>query len=139
MKSSDVGAGPISVSRSKINTDLYLYWTETWNKAVAEAWRDPGFAEALVANPKKALLDKFGFVFHDSINLTVVQTEPGAKDPAGEPYGWTPGGSGGDSWNLVPTDVTIHLPAAPAAEEQGVAVMAYWETDAALPFSCACC
>lgn len=125
-------------SQSTLNANLYLLWVETWNKAVALAWRDPGFAKWLVADPKAALEKQFGFVFHDQVDLSVTAIEEGAADPDGRPYGWTNGADGPEGWHLPSTRIELFLPPAPEATEQAVAVMAYWETDEALPFSCSC-
>lgn len=138
MKSDPEPTDLAGYSRSQTDADLYLYWAETWNKAVAESWRDPEFAKALVADPKKALFEKYGFVFKEKVEISVVQVAEGATDPDGRPYGWTDGANGPAGWNLPGTKVQFFLPPAPAASEQAVAVMAYWETGEALPFSCGC-
>lgn len=139
MKEPPQAPGRPDRSHSHSNADLLLLWTETWNLAIAEAWRDPEFAAQLIADPKKALWEKFRFVFHEAVIVTVKPVDPHEDGPNGKPYGWTPGALGPEGWNLPPTEVTFYLPPPPAATEQAVAVMAYWFTGEALPFSTICC
>ncbi len=126
----------MSNSQAQNNSDLLLLWTETWNQAVALAWRDDEFQKQLLAHPKRALQQKFGFVFQEAIDFKVKTVD---EAPEKGDYGWTPGAIGPDGWNLPATEVTLYLPPAPDASEQGVAVMAYWFTSEQLPFSTACC
>lgn len=125
------------LGESNVDSTLYLYWVETWNKAVAEAWRDKDFAAFLLKDPKRALQQRFGFVFQENIDLTVKTTPE--VDGDGVATGWRTGADGPNGWNLPATEVTLYLPPAPEATEQAVAVMAYWETGYGLPFSTACC
>lgn len=135
-----IGLAPMTdgLHPSQTNSELYLHWIGTWNKAVAESWRDPEFAKALVANPKEALREKFGFVFREKMTLIVEPVEKGSADEDGNPHGWTTGADGPGGWHLPCTEVRMFLPPPPEASEEAVAVMAYWETGQALPFSTLC-
>lgn len=84
-------------------------------QAIAVAWHDDAFREALIADPKKALFERFDYQY--PFNLTLK-----AQLDTSE---WTPLTNGG--WTTLENNVLeLVLPPAPAQpEQQAVALAAY--------------
>jgi len=69
-------------------------WQILWIKAVAFAWKDASFKDALIANPRSALEKTFGYTVPAGVTLKVEQLGKPLQSPGG----------------LVQEDGTVTLP-----------------------------
>lgn len=83
-------------------------WQVLWIKAVALSWKDPAFKKELLADPAKALKDKFGYTLPPHLTLKV---HPVGKIEKQE--GDTRGSSFTLPAELKKGEVTLPLPSPP--------------------------
>jgi ribosomally synthesized peptide (two-chain TOMM family) len=117
---------------SSSSTATTSQWHVVWLKAVAKAWKDKAFEAELKKDPRKALKKEFNFEFPKSINFSVKETPAGATRS-----GATRSGGTRSAAKKAPSNedalfeasdedskmcVHLHLPPAPADEEQAVAL-----------------
>lgn len=107
-------------------------WQIAWQQAIARAWTDAAFKEALLRDPRAALFDAFGFSLPPHLDLVVFDAKSAGWEPpvaAGKP----------GQWHLPKTVVVMPLPPPPADEKQQVvALAAYNATGQSTPFTCCC-
>jgi ribosomally synthesized peptide (two-chain TOMM family) len=107
-------------------------WPVVWLQAIALSWTDAAFKEALLHDPRTAILKAFGFTLPPLMDLVVFDAKSA---------GWEPPAAVGSpsQWSLPRTVVVMPLPPAPANEkQQGVALAAYNATGQSSPFTCCC-
>jgi ribosomally synthesized peptide (two-chain TOMM family) len=106
-----------------------LEWQEVWLAAVALSWRDPGFKERLLKDPRTAIAESFGYNLPPFLKLKLTD---GSKLPP--QYGWHAGGQ--DGWSLPVSDLDMVLPAPPAdIKDQAVALADYSSAGRTYPFT----
>lgn len=112
-----------------------MHWGVIWPRAIALAWEDSAFHAELKANPRKAIMDKFGYELMPDLDLTV---EDAPAEAAFDPSCATlKDGKAGDPWSKMPQlKLTLAIPPKPAPELQAVAITAYQDTGRTYPFSC---
>ncbi|HZU85332.1 MAG TPA: BMA_0021/BMA_0022 family TOMM bacteriocin [Polyangiaceae bacterium] len=114
--------------------DQIAKWERVWAEAVALAWRQwdqaNGFKDALLADPRKAILDRFGFQLPLDVDLRVeVSKQPADYD------------KGTESWQhpRAVSHLTLTLPKPPAkVEDQAIALSHYVASGRSMPFTCCC-
>jgi ribosomally synthesized peptide (two-chain TOMM family) len=132
---------PLFQARAATGTDYKpgalestMHWQVIWPRAIARAWEDKAFHDALVADPRKAISDHFGYELSEDLDLTVVDAPAEATfDATAEqkPEGTT------DPWAKLPKlKLTISIPPAPEPALQAVAITSYQDTGRTYPFTC---
>jgi ribosomally synthesized peptide (two-chain TOMM family) len=92
----------------------FLQYRAVIVQAIAVAWHDPQFLDRLLADPKKALHERFGYDYPMHMTLKV------HADSAT----WTPTSNGGWTTSQVNT-LELVLPPAPPSDQVAVALAAY--------------
>lgn len=116
--------------------DTAIKWQMVWLEAIALAWRDAGFKELLLANPRAALKDFFNFDLGPYVKLTVREASPpeGSRPPETRLQhafeGWDPAS------DPLTSEMIMALPPAPRLENQAVALSFYNASGRAYPFTC---
>ncbi len=112
-----------------------MHWQVIWPRAIARAWEDEAFHAALLADPRKAILEGFGYELSPDLDLTIADAPADATfDPALE---GKPDGEATDPWGKLPNlALTISIPPAPPPALQAVAITAYQDTGRTYPFTC---
>jgi ribosomally synthesized peptide (two-chain TOMM family) len=102
-----------------------LEFQEVYLRAIALAWRDDSFKQALETDAALALQQFFGYKLPWNINLTVSSPPPG--------HGWS---ATGQCWELPPNSMTFGLPQRPDIEEEAIALAAYNDAGPCYLFTC---
>ena len=99
---------------------------EVYLRAIALAWRDPEFKQALLTDAGDALGRYFDYKSPWLLDLKVKE--------AGPAYGWNPEKR---AWSLPPHTLTFGIPSRPAdIVEEPVALAAYNDAGPAFLFTC---
>jgi ribosomally synthesized peptide (two-chain TOMM family) len=115
----------MSFTNSLPTQESLLEFQEVYLRAIALAWRDETFKEALQTDALLALQHYFAYKCPWSINLEVVS--PGAE------YGWD---SQKKCWNLPRNGMTFGVPVKPQLDEECIALAAYNDAGPTYLFSC---
>jgi ribosomally synthesized peptide (two-chain TOMM family) len=101
---------------------------EVYLRAIALAWRDPEFKQALLADATDALARYFDYRSPWLVDLTVKEPEPQ------QGFGWDPKTG---TWTLPPHAMTFGVPTRPAdTAEEPIALAAYNDAGPAYLFTC---
>lgn len=112
-----------------------MHWQVIWPRVIARAWEDPAFHAALLADPRKAIKEGFGYELSPDLDLTVADAPAEATFDAGQAR--LPDGTAGDPWAKLPNlKLTITIPPAPPPALQAVAITSYQDTGRTYPFTC---
>jgi ribosomally synthesized peptide (two-chain TOMM family) len=103
-------------------------WRSIWLKAVALSWEDEGFRAQLVANPREALWQRFGYQVPGEVDIKISQ-------PDGSQFGWRPG-EGPSNWTMPAANLDLQLPPAPKAKAEDWAIaLADYADSTSYPFT----
>ncbi len=108
-----------------------LEFQEIFLQAVALAWKDETFKNALLTDAEEALDKAFGYKNPWSVRLKI--QEPNGKNLRGQKYGWV---SQSNSWNLPKIKISVGVPEKPPEDEQSFALACYNNAGPAYLFSC---
>jgi ribosomally synthesized peptide (two-chain TOMM family) len=99
---------------------------EVYLRAIALAWRDPEFKQALLTDASDALARYLGYQAPWLLELKVKEPGPG--------YGWNPKTR---EWSLPPHTLTFGIPTRPSdVVEEPIALAAYNDAGPAYLFTC---
>ena len=103
-----------------------LEFQEVYVLAIALAWRDPVFKQALLDNPTRALEDYYGYKCPWNVNLKV-------REPADKNQGWD---EKQQQWHLPRDSISIGIPAKPKDQSQAIALANYNDAGPTYLFTC---
>ena len=99
---------------------------------IAKAWQDANFYAEVMADPRSAIANHFGYELSPNLNLKIEE----APDANFEPADLSPD-TDNDPWSSLPKlQLTIVIPPAPDPALQAVAITAYQDTGRTYPFTC---
>ncbi|HYO59081.1 BMA_0021/BMA_0022 family TOMM bacteriocin [Archangium sp.] len=84
-------------------------WMHVWQRAIALSWRDESFKQALLADVRKALYERFQYILPEHVDMSVYESD----DPG---HGWKP--HAGGTWALPLPQLVLTLPPPPESPEQ---------------------
>lgn len=84
-------------------------WMRVWRQAIALSWRDESFKQALLADVRKALYERFQYILPEHVDMSVYESD----DPG---HGWKP--HAGGTWALPLPQLVLTLPPPPESPEQ---------------------
>lgn len=105
--------------------DSMLEFQEVYLRAIALAWNDPEFKQALLADPHHALGAYFDYKCPWLIDLNITEA------PAGS--GWNPAAQ---RWTLPENAMTFGVPSRPQQNDEAVALAAYNDAGPSYLFTC---
>lgn len=94
--------------------EIFLAYRAVILRAIGRAWSDHDFKKQLIAHPKTALKNAFGYDFPYDMEVSVIKNSAT----------WSPQGS--DGWtNLSQNDVRLVLPPKPESGQEAAALAEY--------------
>jgi ribosomally synthesized peptide (two-chain TOMM family) len=124
-------SGPIGLDFRSGALESALHWQVIWPRAIAMAWADDDFRDALIADPRGVIEETFGYHLSENLDLTIEQATAGTF----ERESITPGED--DPWAGLPKlKLTLAIPPRPSQQLQAVAITAYQDTGRTYPFTC---